>query len=123
MKKQRPWENSWLTTWDRGGCYAALSAVIMSILSWNCRGFGNPRTVNTLKRALKKKTPICDFLMETKLITEQLNGMKQNWDYNHGLVVSCDGLKGGLALLWKPTTQVHVQNFSRWFIDAHIFCN
>ena len=37
-------------------------------------------------------------------------------------MVSFDGLSSGLSLLWKPNTQVHVQNFSRWFIDAHIVC-
>ncbi|XP_075674814.1 uncharacterized protein LOC142644006 [Castanea sativa] len=31
-------------------------------------------------------------------------------------------MSGGLALLWKKNTQVYVQNFSRWFIDAHIVC-
>lgn len=40
--------------------------------------------------------------METKLTIEHLNGMKQNWEYNQGLMVSCDGLRGGLALLWNP---------------------
>ena len=60
--------------------------------------------------------------MKTKLSTEQFNDMKQNWDYNQGLVVSSNGLSGGLALLWKLNTQVHVQNFSWWFIDAHIVC-
>ena len=94
----------------------------MSIISWNCQGLENPRTVNAFKRPLKKKAPICVFLMETKLTTKQLNDMKQNYDYNQGLVVSSNGLSGGLALLWKPNTQVHVQNLSRWFIDAHIFC-
>ena len=61
--------------------------------------------------------------METKLTTEQLNNMKQNWKYNQGLVVSSDGSSGGLALLWKPGTQVPVKNFSRWYIDAHIVCD
>ena len=42
--------------------------------------------------------------METKLNSEQLNNMKQNWDYNQGLVISSEGLSGGLALLWKPKT-------------------
>ncbi|KAL0012603.1 hypothetical protein SO802_007711 [Lithocarpus litseifolius] len=78
----------------------------MSILSWNCRGLGNLRTVNALKRAMNKQAPICVFLMETKLTTEQLNNMKQNWNYNQGLVVSSEGLSGGLALLWKPDTQM-----------------
>lgn len=49
----------------------------MSILNWNCRGFGNPHTVNALKRALTKEALICVFLMETKLTIEQLNTKKQ----------------------------------------------
>lgn len=51
-----------------------------------------------------------------------MNAKKQNWDYNQGLVVSSNGLSGSLALLWKPDTKVHIKNFSRWFINAHIFC-
>lgn len=93
----------------------------MSVLSWNYQRLRNLRTVNALKRAWKKEAPICVFLMETKLSTDQLNAKKQNWDYNQGLVVSNEGQSGGLALLWKPGTKVHVKNFSRWFIDAHVF--
>ena len=37
-------------------------------------------------------------------------------------MVSSKGQSGGLALLWKPDTKVHVKNFSRWFINAHVFC-
>jgi len=48
----------------------------MSILTWNYQGLGNPQTVKALKRAMKKKDPICVFLMETKLSTEQLNNIK-----------------------------------------------
>ena len=92
----------------------------MNIISWNCRGLENPRTVNALKRALKKKAPICVFLMETKLTTEQLNSMKQNWDYNQGLVVSSDGFSGGLSLLWKPNTQVSKISHSGLLMP--IFC-
>ena len=94
----------------------------MSILSWNCWGLGNPRTVKALKRAWKKEALICVFLMETKFSTKQLNAKKQNWDYNQGLVVLSNGLSGDQALLWKPNTKVHVKHFSRWFIDAHILC-
>ena len=60
--------------------------------------------------------------METKLSTNQLNAKKQHWDYNQGLVISSDGQSGGLALLWKPGTQVQIKNFSGWFIDAHVLC-
>ena len=76
----------------------------MSILSWNYRGLENLQTVNALKRAWNKEAPICVFLTETKLSTEQLNNMKKNWNYNQGLVVSSNGLNGGLALQWKLNT-------------------
>ena len=72
---------------------------------------------------MQQKDPICVFLMERKLTIEQLYNMKQNWVYNQRLIVSSDGLCGGLALLWKLGTQVHIQNFSCWFIDAHIVCD
>ena len=51
---------------------------------------------------------------------DQLDAKKQNWGYNQGLVVSSDGLSGGLALLWKPDTKVQVKNFSRQFINAYV---
>lgn len=71
---------------------------------------------------MNKQALICVFLMETKLTIEQLNNMKQDWDYNQGLVVSSEGLSGGLALLWKPDTQVHIKKISHWFIDANVVC-
>ena len=37
-------------------------------------------------------------------------------------MVSSEGQSGGLALLWKPDTKVHVKKISRWFINAHVFC-
>ena len=32
----------------------------------------------------------------------------------------CEGRNGGIALLWKPETNVHIQSFSWWHIDAVI---
>nr|POF16853.1 hypothetical protein CFP56_17421 [Quercus suber] len=76
-----------------------------------------------------KKQKLLDLEAKSlgKLMAENLgsalNNLKQRWDYNQGLVISSVGLSGGLALLWKPNTQVHIQNSSRWFIDAHIICD
>ena len=86
---------------------------VQCVISWNCQGLGKPRTVNTFKKAWRREALICVFLMETKLSMDQLDAKKQNWGYNQGLVVSSDGLSGGLALLWKPNTKVQVKNFSR----------
>ena len=38
----------------------------MSLLSWNCRGLGNPQTVNALKKVIRLEDPNLVFLMETK---------------------------------------------------------
>lgn len=38
----------------------------MSILSWNCRGLGNPRSVRDLHLLVKEKRPNLLFLMEQK---------------------------------------------------------
>ena len=37
----------------------------MSILFWNCRGLGNPRTENELVRLIQAKDPSVVFIAET----------------------------------------------------------
>jgi len=39
----------------------------MKILSWNCRGLGNPAAVRALRKILKITCPDVVFLSETKL--------------------------------------------------------
>ncbi|GLT62153.1 hypothetical protein SLA2020_348110 [Shorea laevis] len=39
----------------------------MNLLSWNCRGLGNPQTVRNLRLLVEDKRPTVLFLMETKL--------------------------------------------------------
>jgi hypothetical protein len=36
---------------------------IMSLLSWNCRGLGNPQTVRDLRQMVKEKRPKVVFIM------------------------------------------------------------
>ncbi|MCI76476.1 hypothetical protein A2U01_0097746, partial [Trifolium medium] len=46
----------------------------MKVMSWNCQGLGNPRTVRALQKLLANNHPDIIFLTETKLshITAQL---------------------------------------------------
>ena len=44
----------------------------MSCLSWNCRGLGNPQTVDELVTLVGKKDPNVVFLMETKSNVEAI---------------------------------------------------
>ena len=52
-----------------GGCYA-VPPRIMSLISWNCRGLGNLRTVRALQKVINKEDPAIVFLMEMKLDLE-----------------------------------------------------
>ena len=95
----------------------------MNTLSWNYWGLGDPRTINALKKLVQAEAPSLVLPMETKL---PLKSMKRMSNINHslgltqGLVVPSEGKSGGIALLWKPETNVHIQSFSRWHIDAVI---
>ena len=95
----------------------------MNTLSWNCQGFGNPRTVNALKKLVQAEAPSLVFLMETKLplkSMKRMSNIKHSLGLTQGLVVPSEGKSGGIALLWKPETNVHIQSFSRWHIDVVI---
>lgn len=48
----------------------------MSLLSWNCRGLGNPQTVNAIKKAIRIKKPKLIFSMETKFDKEWVVGVR-----------------------------------------------
>ena len=81
---------------------------------------GNPWTVQALKRVIKKEDPSLVFLMETKLIVEEMKNVQREIGWSQGIVVASEGRSGGLALLWKPNVKVTVRFINRWYIDALI---
>jgi len=91
----------------------------MSILSWNCRGLGNPRTIRDLFRLVKEMHPDLICLMETKLQSARLECLKLKLGFDYVLVVDSRGKSGGLALFWKADFQVNIQNFS-WHINGTV---
>ena len=64
------------------------------------------------------KIPILFFLMETKLVVSEMDGIKEGLNRSQGLVVLSKGRSGGLALLWKKELKVDMQTFSDNHIDA-----
>ena len=50
---------------------------------------------------MRKKAPIILFLMETKLTVREMESIKAELGFQGMLVMSSDGRKGGLAMLWK----------------------
>ena len=52
---------------EEGPTDLAVAGTTMNLLSWNCRGLGNPRIVRDLHHMVKEKKPTLVFLMETKV--------------------------------------------------------
>jgi exonuclease III len=82
----------------------------MKVLSWNCRGLGNPWTFQTLCRLVRTKKPSLVFLMETKQVCKTLESVRVKLGFEAIFVVDSIGRSGGLALLWNSETKVEVQN-------------
>lgn len=95
----------------------------MKILSWNCRGLGNPPAVRALLRLIRLENPICVFLMETRLKSFEMEGIKQKCGFNSCLAVDCRGTgkerAGGLALLWRDPMKLTVSSYSLNHIGGH----
>jgi hypothetical protein len=92
----------------------------MNLLSWNCRGLGNPRTVRELRRLVKEKKPKIVFLMETKARTEKMERVRIQLGFENMFVVDSVGKSGGLALFWMIEAGVEIQNYSRRHINAKV---
>ena len=71
----------------------------MSTLSWNCRGLGNPRTIQALKGLVMDIKPNIIFLMKTLSVRPELESIKKLLAYEGMFVVDCKGHSGGLSLL------------------------
>ena len=48
----------------------------MSLLSLNCRGLGNPRTVYELHNLVRREDPKVVFLMETRLEVRNIEWLR-----------------------------------------------
>ena len=73
----------------------------MTCLSWNCRGLGNPRTVQVLRDLILSKRPKFVFLMETLVDKGKVEVIKEMIKYEGCCVVDNVGHSGGLAMFWE----------------------
>ena len=92
----------------------------MNLLSWNCRGLGNLRTVRALQKVINKEDPAIVFLMETKSDLEWMLKVKEWCKFKNGLVVPCQGKSGGLTMIWKEEVKLDIQTYSSSHIDAWV---
>jgi hypothetical protein len=90
----------------------------MNLLSWNCRGLGNPKAIRDLCQLTKEKKPTILFLMETKCRRHKMEYIRVKMGFECILVVDPIGRSGGLALCWNDVDMLEIQNFSRRHINA-----
>jgi len=69
---------------------------------------------------VRKKAPTILFLMETKLIDREMEPIKRELGFYGMLAVSCNGRRGGLALLWRADVTVDTQTYSPNHIDVSV---
>jgi hypothetical protein len=80
----------------------------MILLSWNCRGLGNPRTVRDLCHLVKTKQPSLLFLMETISERQKLERLWVQLGFVGMFAMDPVGRSGGLALFWKEDTGLEI---------------
>jgi hypothetical protein len=90
----------------------------MKLLSLNCRGLGNPETVQELHDLVKQEAPQVVFLMETQLEVGSMEWIRVKLGFAGSLAVNRVRFGGGLALMWDMAISVSVQSYSNWHIDA-----
>ena len=88
----------------------------MLIVSWNCRGLGNPNKAKAVKDLLKLNSTDILMLQETKIDDEALLFLSRTkWKLNDGIAVSSCGSSGGLETLWYEE-KFHLKNS---FVSHH----
>lgn len=92
----------------------------MSLLCWNCRGLGNPRSVQYLREIRRTKRPKIIFLCETFQRKGEIDRIIRELRNASCLEVEANGHSGGLALLWDDDITVSIQSYSRNHIDAKV---
>lgn len=104
-----------------GGTWITGLPATMSSLFWNCRGLGDPHTVQVLLDLVQLKKPMFVFLMETMIDHNRIDGILAKMKYEGLFTVFGPGHWGGLALFWKRADSLKVISSSQNYIDSEVF--
>jgi exonuclease III len=70
----------------------------MKILSWNCRGIGNPAIVKELHDLAKNYAPSVLFIMETQINKHRVENLRYSLGFDDSFAINISGRSGGLGL-------------------------
>ena len=89
-------------------------------MSWNCRGLGQPRTVQELVCLSKTHQPNVIFLSETRKNKDYVEYLRFRLGMKNVFTVSAQGKGGGLAVFWDDLYTLELNKFGKHFIDMYI---
>lgn len=92
----------------------------MKILFWNCRGLGQPQTVQELTRLIREHKPSLVFLSETRQNKAIVEGICRRNSFSNCLPVCVEGKGGGLALFVSSNLKVDLISFGPHHIDVSV---
>lgn len=90
----------------------------MTIMCWNCRGLGDPRTVQELVRLVQANRPKLLFLCETRQNKSVVENLRWRLGLKHVVSFHEPGKGGGLALFWDESVEVELFKIGSRAIDV-----
>ena len=95
----------------------------MNTLAWNCRGLGNPLTVQELCNFVNLHHPNLVFLSETRISANRSKNLCWKLGLKNCLAVDSDGLSGGLVLFWDEHINVSLLSQGERYIKVLVCDN
>lgn len=92
----------------------------MSLLCWNCRGMGNPRSVRQLRKWSSCYAPDMVFLSETMINKMEAEALKDRLSFRFAFGVASRGRAGGLCLYWREEISFSLVSFSQHHICGDV---
>jgi hypothetical protein len=102
------------------GCRGAAPPGTMRILCLNCRGCGQPAAVHELRLLAEQHRPEIVFLSEMKMVSHKAENLRFSLGFENAYNVSCEGLSGGLVLMWRKGTIIRRKSSNTAHIDVWI---
>lgn len=92
----------------------------MTVLSWNCRGIGQPRTVRELVGLVHSLKPKLVFLSETRQKDDYVNKLRWRLGLKHCIKHAGTGKSAGIALFYDENVEIKELAVGPRYIDVLI---